>query len=106
MAKRDQSRNSFNSIIQDYSDSVCFGEIWSREGLDRKQRQMIVLAQLVALNKPVQLRNHLDGALNIGITPTEIRELMLQSAVYCGLPAAVEAFKVAEDALKARKLID
>ena len=70
-----------------------------------KQRAMIVIAQLVALNRPVQLRNHLDGALNLGFTVDEIKEILLQSAMYCGLPAAVQAFRIAEEVLKARKLL-
>ena len=103
--RRDKTRNAFNSVIQDYSDEVCFGRVWSREGIDRKQRSIINIAMLVALNRPAQLRTHLEGALNNGCTVDEIREILLQSAVYCGLPAAVEGFRVAEDVLKGRKLL-
>jgi 4-carboxymuconolactone decarboxylase len=61
---------------------------------------------LTALNRPAQLRTHLDGALNNGCSVDEIREILLQAAVYCGLPAAVDAFRVAEEVLKARKLLE
>jgi 4-carboxymuconolactone decarboxylase len=61
---------------------------------------------LTALGRPNQLRNHLEGALNNGVTVEELREILLHTAVYCGLPAAGDAFKVAEDVLKGRKLIE
>ena len=61
---------------------------------------------LTALGRPAQLRNHVDGALNNGVTVEELREILLHTAVYCGLPAAGEAFKVAEEVLRGRKLID
>lgn len=105
LTRRDGLRNDFNAVVQDYSDEVCFGRVWSREGIDRKQRSIINVAMLVALNRPAQLRTHLEGALNHGASVAEIQEILLQAAVYCGLPAAVDAFRVAEDILKARGLI-
>jgi 4-carboxymuconolactone decarboxylase len=105
LKRRDKARNAFNSVIQDYSDGVCFGQIWARPGLSRKQRALIVIAQLVALNRPVQLKNHLGGALKLGFKADELQEILLQSAVYCGLPAAIEAFKVAEEVLREHKLL-
>jgi len=105
MEQRAASRNDFNAVLQDYSEEVCFGRIWAREGLDPKQRSVINIAMLVALNRMNQLRNHLDGALNNGCTVAEIQEILLHTAVYCGLPAATDAFKVAEDVLRARKLL-
>lgn len=103
--RRDDKRNSFNQVIQDYSDEVCFGRVWSREALDRKSRSVINVAMLVALNRPGPLRTHIEGALNHGSTVEELQEILLQAAVYCGLPAAVEAFRIAEDVLKSRNLI-
>jgi 4-carboxymuconolactone decarboxylase len=103
--RRDAVRNPFNAVLQDYSDAVCFGRVWSREGINRKQRSIINVAMLTALNRPAQLRTHLEGALNNGCTVEEIQEILLQAAVYCGLPAAVDAFRIAEDVLKARKLL-
>ena len=106
MTRREGQRNTFNDVLQDYSAAVCFGRVWSRTGIDRKQRSIINITMLVALNRPNQLRNHLDGALNNGCTVDEIQEILLQTAVYCGLPAATDAFRVAEEVLKARKMLD
>lgn len=99
---RDAKRNAFNDVIQAYSDEVCFGRVWARPALDRKLRSVINVAMLVALNRPGPLRTHVEGALNNGCSVDELQEILLQSAVYCGLPAAVEAFRVAEDVLKSR----
>lgn len=106
MADRDKKCNAFNSVIQDYSDEVCFGRVWSRKGIDRKLRSILNVVMLTALNRPNQLRHHIEGALNNGVTIEELREILLHSAVYCGLPAAGESFKIAEDVLRAKKLID
>ena len=103
---KDKKKNSFTAVLNDYSEEVCFGRIWARPGIDRKQRSILNIAMLTALNRPAQLRNHVEGALNKGVTVEELREILLQTAVYCGLPAAGEAFKVAEEVLKAKKLID
>ncbi len=99
--KKDQNRNRFNDVIQDYSEEVCFGRVWAREGIDRKTRSIINLSVLTALGRPAQLAHHVEGAINNGATVAEIKEVLLQTAVYCGLPAAGEAFKVAEDVLRA-----
>lgn len=105
MEDRDKTLNSFNAVLQGYADEVCFGRVWSRDGISRKQRSILNIAMLTALNRPNQLRSHVDGAINNGCTVEEIQEILLQAAVYCGLPAAVDAFKVAEDVLKERKLL-
>jgi 4-carboxymuconolactone decarboxylase len=103
---KDAKKNAFTAVLNDYSEEVCFGTIWAREGIDRKVRSILNIAMLTALNRPAQLRNHVEGALNNGVTVEELREILLQTAVYCGLPAAGEAFKVAEEVLKGRKLIE
>ena len=103
---KDKKLNAFNSVLHEYSEEVCFGRVWSRNGIDRKLRSILNVAMLTALNRPAQLRNHLDGALNNGCTVDELQEILLQSAVYCGLPAAGDAFRVAEEVLRARKLIE
>lgn len=103
---KDKKRNNFSGVLNDYSEEVCFGRTWSREGIDRKTRSIINIAMLTALNRPAQLRSHVDGALTNGCTVEELREILLQTAVYCGLPAAGDAFKVAEEVLRARKLLD
>ncbi|WP_328469006.1 carboxymuconolactone decarboxylase family protein [Actinoplanes sp. NBC_00393] len=106
LVKKDKARNNFNAALQDYSEEVCFGRIWAREGLDRKQRSMINIAMLTALNRPAQLAHHVEGAMTNGCTVAEIQEILLQAAVYCGLPAAGEAFRVAEDVLRSHGHLD
>ncbi|MDE0855488.1 MAG: carboxymuconolactone decarboxylase family protein [Nevskia sp.] len=106
LVEKDRKRNSFNAALHEYSEEVCFGRIWARPGIDRKLRSILNVAMLTALNRPAQLRNHVEGALNNGCTPQELQEILLQAAVYCGLPAATDAFKVAEDVLRAHKLVE
>jgi 4-carboxymuconolactone decarboxylase len=105
LERRAQQRNTFNDVLQDYSAEVCFGRIWARPGLDRKLRSVINIAMLVALNRPNQLRHHVEGALNNGCSADEIQEILLQTAVYCGLPAAGEGFRIAEEVLRDRGLV-
>lgn len=100
MVDKDAKRNAFNDVLQDYAEDVCFGRVWSRDGIDRKQRSILNIAMLTALNRPAQLKNHIEGALNNGCTMEEIQEILLQAAVYCGLPAATDAFRVAEGVLR------
>ncbi|MEE2058432.1 carboxymuconolactone decarboxylase family protein [Rhodococcus artemisiae] len=104
--KKDQVRNDFNDVIHDYSTEVCFGRIWARDGIDRKQRSIVNIAMLTALNRPAQLAHHVEGALTNGCTVAEIKEVLLQAAVYCGLPAAGEAFRVAENVLREHGHLD
>ena len=103
---KDKKKNSFTGVLNDYSEEVCFGRIWARGIIDRKLRSILNIAMLTALGRPNQLRNHVEGALNNGVTVDELREILLHSAVYCGLPAAGDAFKVAEQVLKARNVIE
>jgi 4-carboxymuconolactone decarboxylase len=102
---KDERKNSFTSVLDEYSEEVCFGRIWARGGIDRKTRSILNIGMLVALNRPVQLRTHIEGALNNGCTVEELREILLQTAMYCGLPAAGEAFKVGQDVLETRGLL-
>lgn len=102
LERRDQNRNEFNAAIQDYSDEVCFGMVWSRPGIDPKMRSILNIALLVALNRTAPLRTHIEGAINNGCTMEELREILIHCAVYAGLPAAVEGFRVAEEVLKAK----
>jgi len=78
----------------------CWGEVWGRDGLDRRTRSFLNLAMLAALNRPHELRLHVRGALRNGITPAEIREVVLQVAVYCGVPAAIDTQRVVEETLR------
>jgi 4-carboxymuconolactone decarboxylase len=89
----------FARPLQELVTEYCWGAVWSRPGLDRRTRSLINLAMLTALNRPHELAAHVRGALNNGCTEDEIREVLLQTAVYCGLPAALESFRVAERVL-------
>jgi 4-carboxymuconolactone decarboxylase len=104
--ERDKTRNDFNKVIHEYAEEVCFGTAWAGDAIDRKLRSILNIAMLTALNRPAQLRSHINGALNNGCTVEELREILLQAAVYCGLPAALDAFKVAEEILRERKLLN
>ena len=103
---KDTRKNSFNGVLDEYSEEVCFGRVWARPGIDRKLRSILNIAMLTALNRPAQLRSHLEGALNNGVTVEELREILLHTAVYCGLPAAGDAFRVAQEVLKGRNLLE
>ncbi|BBK35057.1 4-carboxymuconolactone decarboxylase [Allostella sp. ATCC 35155] len=78
----------------------CWGEVWTRPGLDRRTRSFLNLAFLTALNRPNEVRLHVRGALNNGISREEIREVVLQAAIYCGVPAALDTMKVALEVFK------
>ena len=99
-ARRQASETSFNADMRQLTAKYCFDEIWSREGLPRKTRSMLVLAMLTALGKGAEIKMHAVGAINNGCTVDEIKEVLLQATVYCGIPAGVEAFKSAEEALR------
>jgi 3-oxoadipate enol-lactonase/4-carboxymuconolactone decarboxylase len=89
----------FTADFQDLITRYAWGEIWSRPGLDRRTRSCITLSALVALNHHHELAMHVRAALRNGLTPDEIKEVLLQSAVYCGVPAANRAFAVAQEVL-------
>ena len=78
----------------------CWGEVWGRPGLDRRTRSFLNLAMLTALNRPHEIKLHVRGAVNNGLTREEIREVILQAAIYCGVPAALDAMKVTVEVLK------
>ncbi len=90
-----QSADDFNRPFQELVTEYCWGAIWSRPGLSRPTRSLITLAMLTALNRPHELELHIRGALNNGVSREEIREVFLQAAIYCGVPAALDAFRVA-----------
>ncbi|MDJ1158402.1 4-carboxymuconolactone decarboxylase [Chelatococcus sp. SYSU_G07232] len=89
-------RNAFNTDFQDFITRYAWGDIWSRPGLDRRTRSVIVLSVTTALRHWDEFRIHVRGALNNGLTRDEIKEILLQSAIYAGVPAANHAFKEAE----------
>jgi len=85
----------FTEPIQELVTEYCWGAVWTREGLDRRTRSILNLGMLTAMNRQHELTAHVRGALRNGVTPVEIREVLLQAAVYCGLPAALDAFRTA-----------
>lgn len=89
------SADDFNRPLQELITEYCWGAVWSRPGLPRKTRSVVNLAMLTALNRSHELELHVRGALNNGVTRQEIQEVFLQTAIYCGVPAAMEAFRVA-----------
>lgn len=93
------SADDFNRPLQELVTEYCWGACWTREGLSRKTRSMLNLAMLTALNRPHELKIHVKGALRNGVTKEEIREVLLQTAIYCGVPAAVDAFRTAREAI-------
>jgi 4-carboxymuconolactone decarboxylase len=86
--------------MQELVTEYCWDSIWNRPGLDHKTRSMLNLAMLTALNRPHELRLHVRGAINNGLTKDEIKEVLLQTAIYCGVPAAIDSFKNAKEVLK------
>jgi len=95
---------TFNRPFEDLVTSWVFGDVWQRPGLDRKTRSMITLAALTALTKPNQLKVHIQGALANGVSVEEIREIIMHTSVYSGIPTGVEAMAAAKDVLGARGL--
>ena len=95
-----QSADDFNRPMQELVTQYCWGDVWNRPGLDRRTRSMLNLAMLSALNRPHELKLHVRGALRNGVTKDEIREVLLQVAIYCGVPAAIDGFRTAREALK------
>ena len=93
------AENEFNSDFQDLITRYAWGEIWTRPGLPRKTRSLITIAMLVALNRGDELKMHIRAALQNGVTHEELREVLLQTAIYCGVPAANTAFHLAEQVL-------
>lgn len=96
-----QNADPFSLPLQEFVTQYAWGDVWNRPGLARRERSLLVLGMLTALNRPHELKLHLRGALNNGVTREEIREALLQSAVYCGAPAAMDSFRVAREVFAA-----
>jgi len=92
--------DDFNRPLQNLVTEYCWGAIWNRPGLDRRTRSMLNLAMLSALNRHHEFKAHIKGALKNGVTRQEITEVLLQVAIYCGVPAGVEHFRLAREAFK------
>jgi len=91
--------NDFTMDIQKLATEYCWDEIWNRPGLDRKSRSLLNLGMLASMNKTQELKAHIKGALNNGLTKDELKEVFLQVAIYCGLPVALENFRLAQEVL-------
>jgi 4-carboxymuconolactone decarboxylase len=94
--------DDFNAPFVDLLNTYCWNDVWNRPGLPRKTRSMLNLAMLSALGRTHELKLHINGALNNGLSKEEIREVFLQVAIYCGVPAAVESFRSAKEVFKER----
>src|SRR3982074_28987 len=97
VANATKNADSFNKPFQELVTEYCWGAVWGREELPKRTRSMLNLAMLSALNRPHELKMHIGGALRNGVTKAEIREVLLQVAIYCGIPAGVDAFRVARE---------
>ena len=91
--------DDLNDKLQEFVTRVCFGDIWQREGLDLTERSKITLAMLIATGKSHEIRIHLRGALANGVTPLQLREIVVHSILYCGIPAAVEGMRALTEVL-------
>jgi 4-carboxymuconolactone decarboxylase len=89
----------FTRPIQEHITRAAWGDVWQREGLDRKTRSLVTVAMLTALGKQHELKGHVRGALNNGATVQELQEVLLHATIYCGVPAAVEAFRSAAEVI-------
>lgn len=101
LAGSDEFMDAFQRITTEW----CWGYAWSRDGIDRRTRSLLNLAMLAALNRSAELKLHVVGALNNGVTAEEIRETLLHATVYCGIPAGLDAFKSAREVLVAQGAI-
>lgn len=92
--------DDFTDPLQDLVTRFCFGDVWSREGLDRRTRSMLTVAMLIGQSRPDQLRNHVHGAVANGVTKQELREILVHAAVYYGLPAVSDSWRHVRQALE------
>ncbi|MBN7809303.1 MULTISPECIES: carboxymuconolactone decarboxylase family protein [Agrobacterium] len=91
------SADDFNWDMQTLATEYCWDEVWNRPGLDRRTRSFLNLGMISALNRPHELKLHIRGAINNGLTKDEIKEVFLQVCIYCGVPAAIESFRLARE---------
>lgn len=95
-----KNADDFNMEMQELVTQYCWGDVWNRPGLERRTRSFLNLAMITALNRPHELKLHVKGAINNGLTKAEIKEVFLQAAIYCGVPAAIDSFRVAKEVFK------
>jgi 4-carboxymuconolactone decarboxylase len=99
-----KNADDFTRPIQELVTQMAWGEIWTRPGLDRRTRSLINLSMITALNRPHELKLHVRGAITNGLTKAEIMEVFLQTAIYCGMPAALDSFRVAKEVFAEMKV--
>lgn len=92
--------NDFTQPLQDLVNANAWGEVWAREGLPRATRSLVTIAILAALKAPTELKGHVRGALRNGCSVEEIQEVLLHAAVYCGMPAGIDAFRAAREVIE------
>ncbi len=97
------SVDDFTRDLQELVTEYCWGAVWTRPGLERKMRSLLNLAMLTALGRLHEVETHVRGALNNGVTKAELQEIFLHASVYCGFPAAVDAFRTASEVIDAPK---
>jgi 4-carboxymuconolactone decarboxylase len=95
-----RNADDFSRPLQEHITQYAWGDIWNRPGLDRKTRSLLNLAMLTALNRPHELKLHVRGALTNGVSKEEMREVFMQTAIYCGVPATLDSFRVAREVFK------
>ena len=93
-----KNADDFNMPMQELATEYCWGYVWGRPGLDKRTRSFLNLGMIAALNRPHELKIHVQGALRNGLTRQEIMEVFLQVAIYCGVPAGVDSFRIAREA--------
>lgn len=94
-----QNADEFSAPLQELVTKYCWGHVWGRDGLSRQERSLINLSMIATLNRPHELKLHVKGALNNGLSKDKIREVLLQVAIYAGVPAAVDSFRIAKEAI-------
>jgi 4-carboxymuconolactone decarboxylase len=95
-----KNADAFNQPMQELVTEYCWDAIWNRPGLDRRTRSIINLSMLTALNRPHEIKLHIRGAINNGLSKQDIQEVFLQTAIYCGVPAAIDSFRTAKEVFK------
>jgi len=95
-----KNATDFNIDMQELVTQYCWGDVWNRPGLERRTRSFLNLAMITALNRPHELKLHVRGAINNGLTKDEVKEVFLQAAIYCGVPAAIDSFRTASEVFK------
>ncbi|MFL2002245.1 MULTISPECIES: 4-carboxymuconolactone decarboxylase [unclassified Microbacterium] len=101
-----EAASDFTRDVQELVTEYCWGAVWTRDGLDDRTRSMLNLAMLTALNRGHELGVHVRGAITNGVTEQEIKEVLMQTAIYCGVPAALESFRIAESTLSELRAAD